>query len=433
VIARQAFRYELAPNAAQRVLSAKHAGCARFAWNWALGERIFRNARSESRRSSLSRDRCAIAGRDRECQGEARFTNAIEQHRELNARKGTEWPWMYEVSKCAPQEALRDLDRAFRNFVRARRAGRAFGFPRFKRKGIDDAFRLTGSIRVRSRTVQLPRLGAIRTKEGTQKFQGRILSATVRREAERWYVSLTVEAERPDPEPIVGPVAGVDLGLHSFATISDGVGGEVVAAPKPLGCCLRRLRRRSRAHSCKTRGSSNRRQSAVRLARLHRRIRNMRVDFLHKLSTRLAKTKSVVVLEQLNVRGLVRNGHLARHISDAGWGDFRRMLEYKSRWYGSKVVLAPRFLASSKTCSECGHVLESLALSHRKWICPACGVEHDRDSNAARNLVAWYQRATGSSPGSDACGEPSGGAEAQAPASHGSAKQESAVEDWSIG
>jgi len=408
VIAQQAFRYELAPNVGQRVLLAKHAGCARFAWNWTLAARIRRY---------------------QECRAEERFTNAIEQHRELNARKGTEWPWMYEVSKCAPQEALRDLDRAFRNLVRARRAGRAFGFPRFKRKSIDDAFRLTGSIRVRARAVQLPRLGAIRTKEGTEKLRGRILSATVRRKADRWYVSLMVEAERLDPGPVLGPVAGVDLGLHSFAVISDSVGEEMVAAPKPLGRCLRRLRWRSRRLSRKARGSGNRRRSAVRLARLHRRIRNMRVDFLHKLSTRLAKTKSVVVLEQLNVRGLMRNRHVARHIADSGWGTFRRMLEYKSQWYGSKVVLAPRFLASSKTCSDCGHVLDSMTLSLRKWLCPACGVEHDRDGNAARNLVFWYRRATGSSPGSDACGEPSGGAEAQASASHGSAKQESAVED----
>ena len=412
MIAQQAFRYELAPKVGQRLLLAKHAGCARFAWNWALGERIQRYRERESKQ---------------------RFTNAIEQHRELNARKGREWPWMYEVSKCAPQEALRDLDRAFRNFVRARRSGRHCGFPRFKRKGADDAFRLTGSIRVVARAIQLPRLGAIRTKEGTERFRGRIHSATVRREADRWYVSLTVEVERPEPAPILGPVVGVDLGLNSFAAISDGERELAVAAPKPLSRCLRRLRRRSRVHSRKTRGSANRRRSAVQLARLHRRIRNMRTDFLHKLSTTLAKTKSVVVLEDLNVSGMVRNGHLARHIADAGWGAFRRMLEYKSRWYGSMVVVAPRFLPSSKTCSECGHVLESLALSVRQWVCPACGVEHDRDGNAARNLVAWYRLSTGSSPGSDACGEPSGGAEAEASVSHGSAKQESAVEGLSIG
>jgi putative transposase len=166
---------------------------------------------------------------------------------------------------------------------------------------------------------------------------------------------------------------------------------------------------------------------------LHRRIRNVRVDFLHKVSTRLARTKSVVVLEDLNVGGMVRNRHLARHICDAGWSSFRRMLEYKSRWYGSKVGMAPRFFPSSKRCSECGHVVENLPLSARTWVCPACGVEHDRDANAARNLVAWYRLTTGSSPGNHACGEPSGGAERKASASHGSAKQESAVEHLSIG
>lgn len=411
MIVPQAFRYELDPKASQRVLLAKHAGCARFAWNWALGERIRRYQTNE---------------------GRARFTNAIEQHRELNARKATEFPWMYEVSKCAPQEVLRHLDRAFGNFLRARKAGGYCGFPRFKRKGIDDAFRLTGSIRVLEHAVQLPRLGSLRTKEGTEKFRGRILSATVRREADRWYVSLTVEAERPDPEPVAGPVVGIDLGLNTFAVISDGVDEDDCEAPKPLGRHLRLVRRRSRAHSRKVRGSRNRRRSALRLARLDRRIRNIRTDFLHKLSTRLARTKSVVVLEDLNVRGMVKNEHLAPGIADAGWGAFRRMLEYKSRWYGSRVVLAPRFLASSKTCSDCGHLLDVLPLSVRRWACPACGVEHERDGNAARNLAAWLLR-TGSSPETHACGEPSGGAEANAPASHGSPKQESAMEHLSIG
>jgi putative transposase len=255
----------------------------------------------------------------------------------------------------------------------------------------------------------------------------------VRQEADRWYVSLTVEVERPEPPPVVGPVVGVDLGLLSFGVVSDGASEERIEAPKPLAHHLRLLQRRSRAHSRKMRGSRSRTRSALRLARLHRRIRNVRTDFLHKVSTRLARTKSVVVLEDLNVGGMVRNRPLARHICDAGWSSFRRMLEYKSRWYGSKVVMAPRFFPSSKKCSECGHVVENLPLSARMWVCPACGMEHDRDANAARNLVAWYRVATGSSPGSHACGEPSGGAEAKASASHGSPKQESTVEHLSIG
>ena len=402
----QAFRYEVDPTAGQRVVLAKHAGTARFAWNWGLAERIRRYQANE---------------------GRARFVSAIEQHRELNARKAVDFPWMYEVSKCAPQEALRNLHRAFRSFVLARKAGRRHGFPRFKRRGVDDAFRLTGAIRVGDGRVHLPRMGALRTKEGTEKFRGRILSATVRREADRWHVSLTVEAKRPDPEPVAGPVAGVDLGLDCFAVVSDGSREERILAPKPLARHLERLRRRSRQHSRKARGSQNRRRSALRLARLHRRIRNVRSDFLHKLSTTLAKTKSAVVLEDLHVAGMARNRSLARSISDAGWSSFRRMLEYKTRWRGSRVVLAPRFFPSSKTCSDCGHAIDALPLSVRNWACPACGAAHDRDENAARNLVAWYRLTTGSSPGSHACGEPSGGTGAKAPVSYGSKKQESAM------
>jgi putative transposase len=394
VITQQAFRYEVDPSPGHRLLLARHAGTARFAWNWGLAERIRRY---------------------REREGGARFTDAFAQHRELNARKTDEFPWMYEVSKCAPQEALRDLDRAFRNFVRARQTGRYCGFPRFKRKGVHDAFRLTGAIHVRERTIHLPRLGTIRTKESTRKFRGRILSATVRREADRWYVSLMVEIDRPDPTPVVGPAVGVDLGLNSFAVISDGTRDQAVKAPRPLAHHLTLLARRSKAHSRRMRGSRNRLPSARRLARLHRRIRNVRTDFLHKLSTTLAKSKSAIVLEDLNVRGLMRNDHLARHIADAGWRTFRRMLEYKSRWYGSQVVIAPRFLASSKTCSHCGLMLDALALSARSWVCPACAVEHDRDRNAARNLLACYRLATGSSPGSHACRESSGQAEAKPP------------------
>lgn len=182
----QAFRYELQPNVCQHILLAKHAGTARFAYNWGLAERIKLFEMAE---------------------GKDRFTTATAQHKILNSKKTTEFPWMYEVSKCSPQEALRDLDKAFNNFWTGRKQGRKVGFPKFKKKGDRDSFRLTGSIRVSSRSVQLPRLGKVRTKEATIKFVGRILSATVVREADRWFVSLSVEVERPDPLPVKGEVA----------------------------------------------------------------------------------------------------------------------------------------------------------------------------------------------------------------------------------
>ncbi len=188
----RAYRYELDPNKEQRILFAKHAGAARFAYNWGLARRIALWEQEKKR------------------------TNAIFQHKELNTLKKTDFPWMYEVSKCAPQEALRNLDNAFRNFFRGLKAGRKVGFPKFKKKGRHDSFRLTGAIHILERNVQLPRLGSVRLKE-LPSLEGRILSATVSREADRWFVSLAVEMERPDPEPVQGEVVGIDVGLSSFA------------------------------------------------------------------------------------------------------------------------------------------------------------------------------------------------------------------------
>lgn len=362
VLINRAYRYELDPNVQQRIHLAKHAGTARFAYNWGLDRRI------------------------ELYQEQGKSTNAPAQHRELNVLKKTEYPWMYEVSKCAPQEALRDLDQAFVNFFRGIKEGRSIGFPRFKKKGEGDSFRLTGAIHVLPKAVQLPRLGVIRVKEAPE-VQGRILSSTVRREADRWYVSLTVEMELPEPVPINGPTAGIDVGLSSFATIVSNGEVDKITAPKPLNHHLRKLRRMQRQHSRKQKGSHNRRKSALRLARLHRRIRHIRQDFLHKQSTNLAKTKSVIVVENLNVKGMLRNPSLARYIADVGWGEFRRMLAYKCAWYGGRFVTADRFYPSSKVCSFCGHKLEKLPLHIREWTCPHCGTCHDRDINAAWNLL----------------------------------------------
>ncbi len=404
----QAFRYELKPNVSQRILLAKHAGTARFTYNWGLAQRIKLFERSE---------------------GKERFTSAIAQHKVLNSLKATEFPWMYEVSKCAAQEALRDLDRAFKNFWSGRKVRRNVGFPKFKKKGMHDSFRLTGSIRVNSHSIQLPRLGKIRTKEGCGKFTGRILSATISREADRWNVSLSVEVERPDPPTVQGDAVGIDVGLTSFAAMSDGTSCD---APKPLRKAAQRLKRRSRQHSRKVKGSSNRRKSAVKLARLHRRVKNKRWNFLHQLSTQLAKTKSVIVIEDLHIRGMIRNRSLSTAIADAGWGEFRVMLAYKTQWYGSKLVVAPRFFASSKTCSECKHRVDSLPLHIREWTCPCCGTSHDRDVNAAQNLLKWFLENTASSAGIYACGDSSTGDDTDVSSRHGSLKQESTTRHLSI-
>lgn len=201
--------------------------------------------------------------------------------------------------------------------------------------------------------------------------------------ARRRYVSLCCEVQIEDPTPVKGEVVGIDLGLTSFLAMSDGT---KIGAPKPLEKKIRRLKRLSKQHSRREKGSRNRKKSATEIARLHRSIRNSRIDFIHKLTTTLAKTKSEIVIEDLNVRGMVRNHRLARYISDVGFREFRRQLEYKTKWYGSVLTVVGRYYPSSKTCSDCGHVVEDMLLSVREWDCPGCGVHHDRDTNAARNL-----------------------------------------------
>jgi putative transposase len=389
----QAFRFELSPNAAQRQALVRHIGAARFAYNWGLS--LCQKALEEGRR----------------------LPSAAELHREWNRWKRENAPWWTEVSKCAPQEAFRDLEKALKNW-KAKRAR----FPRFKRKkSLDDnKARLTGIIKVFPRQVQLPRIGLVRTKERTDKLVGliqakkaRILSATISREADRFYVSLTCEVERPDPKPKEvkreDDVVGVDLGLASFAVLSDGTR---IEAPKPLAKKLKLLKRRSKQLSRKEKGSNNTKKAALRLARLHRKVKNLRRDFLHRLTTWLARTKPAIVVENLNVQGLSR-GPLSRSVADVGWGTFLRMLEYKAKWYGATLIVVPRSFPSTRLCSSCGHLHGKMPLSQRVFRCEACGLEIDRDLNAALNLRAYglahLMGPTASSAGSDAPGDSSGG------------------------
>jgi putative transposase len=405
MLVHQAFRFELAPTAAQRAALINHAGAARWAWNWGLAVR----------RKTWQRRRQTL--------------NAMDLHLLLNRlKRTTRYGWLYEVSKCAPQEALRDLDRAYANWWRSRKQGRRGGRPRFKKKGrCPERFRLTGAIHVERDAVVLPRIGRVRTKEATGKFRGgQILSATCRREADRWYVALTVNVVRLDPAAVTGPVVGVDRGIRTFAVCSDGT---TIDSPRALARGQRRLRRRGRAVTRKQPGSANRRRAVLALARYHRRIRNQRVDALHKATTALAKAKSVIVVEDLYVAGMVRNRRLARAIADQGWGEFHRQLTYKTAWYGSRLLVAPRFYPSSKTCSSCGLLKTTLPQDIRMFSCEGCGQMIDRDLNAARNLARLAEAqarlvAASSAETRNACGEGSAGWAATGPVELTSVKQE---------
>jgi putative transposase len=385
VIVRQAYRYELAPDKAQRHALHCHAGAARWAWNWALAVR----SKAWRRRGET--------------------LDAVALHRLLNRLKRTpRFAWLYQVSKCAPQEALRDLDRAYQAYWKGLGANRRVGFPRFKKRGrCPDSFRLTGAIKVKPSGIVLPRIGMVATKESTGKFRGTILSATCKREADRWYCSLTVEVDRPDPARIDGPIIGIDRGLATLAVCSDGTR---IAHPRALARGLGTIRRRARAVTRKQCGSRNRAKAIVALARAHRRVRNKRIDALHKATTALAKTKSVIVVEDLHVAGMLQNRQLARSIADASWAELGRQLTYKCQWYGSRLVVADRWYPSSKTCSACGQVTAELSLSQRAFQCDRCGLLLDRDDNAARNLAGLGLAVAGSSPETiNVCGAGSAG------------------------
>jgi len=377
---RQAYRFALDPSPAQERALRSHAGAARFAWNWGL-------ARCTERYGA-----------------ERKWYSAAELHKLWNAQKKADpaLAWWAENSKCAYQEAFRDLHQALREFVRSKkgeRRGRRLGFPKFKKRGrCRDSFRFgAGMLRCAGTTVTLPRLGTIATYESTRKLArrleagtARILSATVSRTAQRWFVSFTVEVERTAPATHARPgsAIGVDLGVKTLLTGVDEAGTVVtVDGPKALRSSLRRLRRASRAHSRKARGSANRRKHAARLARVHARVASARIDALHKATTMLARQYETVVAEDLNVAGMTRNRRLARAVSDQGFGQARRMLAYKTAWSGGQLVVAGRFYPSSKTCSACGWRKPSLTLAERTFTCEACGLVLDRDVNAARNLL----------------------------------------------
>ncbi|WP_433252639.1 IS607 family element RNA-guided endonuclease TnpB [Actinomadura nitritigenes] len=375
----QAYRFALDPTPGQERALWSHAGAARFAWNWGLA-----------------------ACRDR-YDAEGKWWSGVELHRLWNQVKKTDpgLGWWGENSKCVYQEAFRDLDRALRDFVRSRkgvRRGRRLGFPRFKRRGrCRDSFRFcTGVMRCGGRTVTLPRLGTIATHESTRKLArrvengtARILSATVSRTAHRWHVSFTVQVNRTIAEGHVRPgsAVGVDLGVKTLLTAVDDQGRVIeVAGPKALRAGLRKLRRLGKAHSRKQRGSANRAKAAGRLARHHAHVADMRADALHKATTHLAARYETVVVEDLNVTGMIANRRLARAVADQGFGAVRRMLEYKTGWNGGRLVVADRWFPSSKTCSGCGARKPSLSLSERTFRCEACGLVLGRDVNAAINL-----------------------------------------------
>jgi len=392
----QAYRYALDPTPRQQRALRSHCGAARYAYNWGL---------------DLVKQR--LDERAAGHQVELPWTLPALQ-REWNRAKHAVAPWWRENSKEAYKSGLEALARALQNWAdskHGRRKGPKVGFPQRKTKHrTRPACRFTtGAIRVETdrHHVVLPTIRRVKTHESSRKLArrleagtARILSATVTCTADRWHVSFTVEVQRAIP---ASPAAsqrragtvGVDVGIRHLAVLST---GQVIPNPRTLDQAQRRLRRLNR-QLARRQGprtpdglyrtpSTGWQQTQQRLARAHARVANVRRDRLHQLTTRLATRHQTIVVERLNVAGMVRNRRLARAISDAGLAKLRRMLSYKTTWYGSVLVTADQWYPSSKTCSACRAVKAKLSLSARVFDCDACGIRMDRDFNAACNLAA---------------------------------------------
>jgi putative transposase len=381
----QAYQFALDPTPRKQGSLASHAGAALFVYNWGL-ELV--TTRLEQRK----------AGEDVQVPW-----TLPELRREWNRAKQQVAPWWPENSKEAYSSGLDSLARALKNWSDSRcgrRRGHSVGFPRRKKKRrtrVTCRF-TTGQIKVLPdrKHVQLPRIGVIKTHESTRKLArrlehgtARILAATISRQGDRWFVSFTVEVDRYIPCSNSKPtVVGVDVGVRDLAVLSTGA---TIANPRALEGSLHKLRRLNRELARRKLGSKRRDHTRRRLACVHARVANIRRDALHKLTTMLAREYGTVVVEQLNVAGMVRNRRLARAISDTGMGELRRQLGYKATWYGSRLVMADRFYPSSKTCSACGWVKAKLTLAERTFRCETCGLVIDRDLNAARNLAKLAQ------------------------------------------
>jgi len=305
---------------------------------------------------------------------------------------------MFEVTKNVPQMAIIQLGQSFQNFF-AKRAR----YPQFRRKGVHDLVSLTNDqFSVDGKRIRIPNLGWVRIREAV-RFTGKILSVTISRVADKWFVSIAVETQETAhlPKAENQGAVGVDLGVSALATLST---GEIIEGPKPHKALLSRLRRLSRSLSRKQKNSRNRQKAKVKLSKHHAKIACIRNDALHKLTTDLTRCFHTIGVEDLKIKGMVKNRRLARSIADMGFFECRRQLEYKADMRGGQIVVADRWFASSKTCSSCGHKLDELPLSVRQWNCPECGATHDRDVNAACNLRNMAVSSTVS-----ACGEESAG------------------------
>ena len=362
----KAYRYRIYPNKSQKILLAKTFGCVRFVYNHFLNKK---QKLYESDGTNLSYNDMA--------------------HEVVDMKRTPEYAWLSEVDATALQSSLRNLDRAYTNFFRKNAM-----HPRFKSRRTY-CFSYTSknnhdTIRFNSGYITLPKIGTVRSKNKCVP-QGRIVNATVTQEPSgRYYVSLCCRDVDVKQYPNSNNSTGIDMGIAHFCTFDDGT---KVDNPKYLAKSLKKLARLQKQLSRKPRGSHNWDKARIKVARMHEHIYNQRNDFLHKLSTDIVKQNSIICIEDLDIQSMQNNQYIARDVADVSWRRFMSMLEYKSAWHGRTVVKIDRYFASSQTCHECGYKHTDVKnLNIRRWTCPECGAVHDRDVNAAINILREGQR-----------------------------------------
>jgi len=349
------------PSKEQEVGLLKACGVARFTYNWGL------NQCQESYKAG-------------------KRLSAIDLHKNLCRLKTTEFPWMYESTKCAPQRALVNLEKAYKMFFAGLKTGKKVGKPKHKKKGKSkDSFYIDNThLQIKDKEFKVPKIkGTMRMAEPL-RFTGKIISYTVSRDVDRWYVSVTVDTSGPQELPKTGQSTGVDLGIKTMATLAN---SETIENPKYLKLQQKKLARQQRILARRQKGSKNREKQRIVVAKSHRKVRLSRLNHTHQVTTKLVREYDTIVVEDLKVANMVKNRKLSRAISDVGFGMFRAILAMKCARYGKQLIVAPTFYPSSKTCSQCGHVKEILLLSERVFKCGNCNSEIDRDLNAAINLM----------------------------------------------
>ncbi|MDF5725723.1 MAG: RNA-guided endonuclease TnpB family protein [Rhizonema sp. PD37] len=380
------FKTELKLNNQQRTLLTKHCGVARHAWNWGLA--LTKQILDHNKTNPDSK---------------IKFPTAIDLHKWLVALVKSKNEWYYECSKSTPQQALFALRESWKRCfnaklrgestlsprLRAKSAGQKLpvgslrktaGVPKFKKKGKRESFTLEGTVKILGNNkIQVPVIGVLKTYERLPQVLTK--SCTISRQADRWFISFRFEVEQQKSSS--NSIVGVDLGVKSLATLST---GEVILGAKSYKKYVAKFSRMQWLNRHKIIGSANWKKAQMQIARLHKKIANIRKDTLHKLTSLLAKNHGTLVIEDLNVSGMMANHKLAKAIADMSFFEFRRQLTYKCELYGSKLVVADRWFPSSKTCSNCGTLKETLTLKERVFECNHCDFVIDRDLNAAINL-----------------------------------------------